>query len=413
MIGILYIWHGGPSLLILLIAIGIIMLGGLMVQLSGPRTIKLVRTITPARPVAGNTLYVKVQVSFTSRFPLPWMTITDFWGDRMHQELLFPVFKRSFSYTYCFENMPRGNHHLQGCSINWGDLPSWFTGRAKVDGGQDVKILPAPLYFGGTILHSGLKTGEIMSSKRGGSSDDGALESRGYEPGDPLSRIHWKNSARMGALQSKVPERDKAKMTCIVLANDPSSYEVPVDALKPRGDREDYSAPFEKAVSVAMGLMLFAERSGTYIQWFSSGWPEGMARHEGLGRIPGRVLDMLTEITADGTRSLPELLEDASKAWIPGMTVSIITGRLDSEAAKVIAKFLIQGVKVEIYYAWDQAAPMLKEAKIQEMHQTVRGTVGDSLSRLGARMICLDEALPAIRFKEVEYNEPSGKPTLR
>lgn len=39
------------------------------------------------------------------------------------------------------------------------------------------------------------------------------------------------------------------------------------------------------------------------------------------------------------------------------MTVAIITGRLEEESAKVIAKFLMQGVKVELYYAWDQSAP--------------------------------------------------------
>ncbi|MNV51338.1 hypothetical protein D3C71_1433830 [compost metagenome] len=133
-----------------------------------------------------------------------------------------------------------------------------------------------------------------------------------------------------------------------------------------------------------------------------------MARHEGLGKIPGRVLDILTEISLDGTRNLSLLLDDASRGWIPGMTVAIITGRLEEESAKVIAKFLMQGVKVELYYAWDQSAPKPGEAR-----QPGRGTVGDSLARLGARMFCLDDALPAFRFREVEFHESSGKPTLR
>lgn len=412
-IGALYVWRGGPSLLFLLIVVGVIMLGGLMLQLSGPRTIKLVRTITPARPMAGNTLHVKVQLSFSSRLPLPWMTIADYWGDSHHQKLLFPGFKRSFSYTYTIENLSRGNHHLLGCRVTWGDFPGWFTGRSEPDGGQSFKVLPAPLYFGGTVPDSGFMTGDTLYSRRGRSISDEALESRDYEPGDPLSRIHWKNSARTGALQSKVPEREKARMTCIVLSNDPLSYEVPTDALKPRGSREDSPPAFEKAVSTAMGLMLSAERSGAYVQLFSGGWPEGMARHEGLGKIPGRVLDILTEISLDGTRNLSQLLDDASRGWIPGMTVAIITGRLEEESAKVIAKFLIQGVKVELYYAWDQSAPKPGEAKLLETRQPGRGTVGDSLARLGARMFCLDDALPAFRFREVEFHESSGKPTLR
>lgn len=138
-----------------------------------------------------------------------------------------------------------------------------------------------------------------------------------------------------------------------------------------------------------------------------------MARHEGLGKIPGRVLDILTDISPNGTRTLSELLEDASRGWIPGMTVAIVTGRLEEQSAKVIAKFLVQGVKVELYYAWDQPAPLPAEVMLQEIRQPVRGTVGDSLGRLGARMFCLDDALPAYRLREVEYHESSGKPTLR
>jgi uncharacterized protein (DUF58 family) len=413
MIGVLYAWRGGPSLLFLLIVIGVIMLGGLMLQLSGPRNMKLVRTITPARPVAGNILYVKVQLSFTSRLPLPWMTIADYWGDSHHQKLLFPGFKRSFSYTYTIENISRGNHQLLGCRVTWGDFPGWFTGRSEPDGGQSFKVLPAPLYFGGIVPDSGFMMGNTMYSRRGRNINDEALESRDYEPGDPLSRIHWKNSARTGALQSKVPEREKARMTCIVLANDLLTYEVPTDALKPRGSRDESPPAFEKAVSTAMGLLLSAERSGAYVQLFSGGWPEGMARHEGLGKIPGRVLDILTEISPNGTRSLSRLLEDASKGWIPGMTVAIITGQLEEESAKVIAKFLVQGVKVELYYAWDQSAPMYGKTKVMEIQPPVQGTVGDSLARLGARMFCLDDALPAFRVREVEFYESSGKPTLR
>lgn len=389
------------------------MVGGLIVQLSGPRTIKLVRTITPVRPIAGNTLQVRVSVSFSSRFPLPWMTIFDDWGERGHQKLLFPGFKRSFEYTYTLENMPRGHHLLQGCRVNWGDLAGWFTGSSKPEGEHSVRVLPSPLYYGGAVPDHGYSIGAAMYSKRGRSSSNEALESREYEPGDPLSRIHWKHSARLGALQSKVPEREKARMTCVVLANDLKSYEIPSAALKPRGSRDDSPSAFEKAVSTATGLMFFAEHSGAYVQLFSGGWPEGMARHEGLGKIPGRVLDILTEIAPDGTRSLPDLLEDASRGWIPGMTVAIVTGLLEVESAKVIAKFLVQGVRIEIYYAWDQPSPMSGEIMLQGIIQQVRGTVGDSLARLGAQMFCLDDALSPYRLREVEYRESSGKPTLR
>jgi hypothetical protein len=198
---------------------------------------------------------------------------------------------------------------------------------------------------------------------------------------------------------------------------------------------------FERAVSAAMGLMLSAERSSSYLQLFSGGWPEGMARHEGLGQIPGRVQDLLTEISPSGSQSLSRLLEDASRGWIPGMTVSVITGRLEEESARTLARFLVQGIKVELYYVWDQPSPGggpaedpvrsstgTKEAREGfpepvESYPAVKyspgsggkqrtsGTIAGSLMRLGARIHCLNDVSPAQGYKGAEYYGYPGQPT--
>jgi hypothetical protein len=145
---------------------------------------------------------------------------------------------------------------------------------------------------------------------------------------------------------------------------------------------------------------------------------------------------MLTEIAPDGTRSLSRLLEDASKNWIPGMNVSVITGRLEEEAAKMLARFLVQGVKVELYYVWDHPAPVSGAGSLERRasgmveadtgmpgqpvntaagnyRQQAAGTVSGSLERLGAKLYCLDGSIPAYGYKEVELHEYPGKPTER
>ncbi|MBT2293415.1 DUF58 domain-containing protein [Paenibacillus albidus] len=411
--GGLYVWYGGASLLFLLMAVLVLMFGGLLLQVLGPRRIKLVRTITPLCPAAGDAVQVQVRVSFSARLPLPWMIVTDYWKDGSHQELLFPGFRRSFTYTYTLEGVRRGVCQLQGCSVRWGDLPGWFTGSSQPEGRDSFRVLPSPLYFGRFAPEGGWLPGETRFSGRGRSSGDETLEVRDYAPGDPLSRIHWKNSARRGTLQSRVPEREKGCMTCVVLANDPQSYLAPPGALAPRARRGENPAAFERAVSTAMGLLLAAENSGSYVQLYSGGWPEGMARHEGLGQIPARVLHMLTEIAADGSRSLAGLLEDASRSWLPGMKVAVITGQLEEESAQIMARFLVQGVKVELYYAWDHPAPApAHTGAAQAPLPKTAGSIGDSLVRLGARLYCLEDA-KAYGHREVEYHESPGKPTLR
>lgn len=422
-LGVLYVWRGGASLLFLLIASGLLMGGGLLLQAFGPRRFTITRSITPGRPVAGDSLLVNVQVSFATRLPVPWMIITDYWGGGWHRELLFPGFRRSFRYSYRLSEVPRGIHRLYGSRVSWGDPAGLFTGESRLEARESLKVLPKPLYTGAGLPESSRQSGEMLLKR--GSSGGEAADIRHYVPGDPLNRIHWKSSASKGTLQSRVPEKEEGRMSCIVLANCPEDYEIPLSALSPRSQRDKANPPFERAVSAAMGLLLSAERSGGYVQLFTGGWPEGMARHEGLGKIPGRVQDMLTEITPGGTRSLSRLLEDASQHWIPGMTVAVITGRLEEEAARTLARFLVQGVKVELYYVWDQPAPQSESAAAGALKNQASagqragvyrpyaaGTISGSLARLGARLYCLDQTAGPEWKKEGEAHEFPGKPTL-
>ncbi len=407
----MYALFGGSGLLFLSVAAGILLSGGLALYAFGPRGFNIKRTVTPVSTIAGNTVTVKLHVRFRSWIPLPWMIIKESWSGGSHRELLFPGFRRTFIFTYTLSQLSRGEHRLENCCISWGDVPGWFTGRKLLEGASSsFKVLPAPLYFGRENYQDVNLTWATVSSAMGRGKEEGA-DIREYIPGDPLSRIHWKSTARHGSLHSRIPERESG-MICIVLDHAPKSYEVPTGKLVPRSARGSIMPMFEKAVSTAVGLMLTAERSGTYVQLFSGGWPEGMARHEGLGKIPGRVLQILTDIKPDSTRSLPELLEDASRAMIPGMSLSIVTGLLEPEAAKAVARLLMQGVKVTVYYGWDQRTPFTERSPL-EPGPPVKATIGESLKRLGAELYCLEQALPAGGRKEGIASESVVAPEVR
>lgn len=422
----LYLWRGGESLLLLLTAGGVLMAGGLLLLLFGPRRVTVHRTISPARLSAGENAVVEVQLSWATRLPLPWMIVTDYWSGGSHQELLFPGFRRSFTYSYTLQSVPRGIHHLAGCSVTWGDLPGLFTGGCQPAGRESFKVLPRALYVNDVMPDQGMLPGEHLRPRQGRHSNPQAADIREYAPGDPFNRIHWKSSARKGALQSRVAEREAGRMTCIVLANSPEDYRVPPGSHVPRRQRGKLVPAFEQAVSATMGLLLSAERSGSYVQLFSGGWPEGMARHEGLGQIPSRVQDLLTEIEPAGAQSLASLLEAAAQSWLPGMTVSVITGSLEEESARTLARFLVQGIRVELYYVWDQSSPGSRGAGSPvrssagsadpgpEFSRSIRQAAGPaqaepsaswspppaadsiagSLMRLGANLHCLNHTCP-------------------
>lgn len=404
---VLYLWHGRQIAEFLLSVSILLMAGGLLLRFLGPRAVKIERTVTPARPSAGDSVTVEAHIRLRSRLPLPWLAVEDTWTQGTGHVLLFPGFRRAMTYSYKLNRLSRGVHQIRASRAAWGDPCGWFTGHADAEGTAIVKVKPRPLYYGRNAVHGMTGTAGEETIRSGFRDGGEAADIRDYAPGDPLNRIHWKNTARRGTLQTRTPERQKGRMTCIVLDNRAAGYTPPGSALGPRGQRAVQPEAFELAVSAAYGLLLEAERSGSYVQWFSGGWPEGMPRYEGLGNLPERVADLLTDISADGTRRLDQLLEDASRCWIPGMTASVITGVLEEETAKLLARLLALGVQVDLYYAWDAEVPRRRSAgtgTAENKAETLAGT----LTRLGARLYRLEEGVPHSKPAANPWTEPAA-----
>lgn len=398
--GALYAELGGQGLRYLLYFGGLLLALGLLYSLLGPRSVEAVRSAGPAYPVAGGAVEIKVELRFRTPLPLFWLVYTDQWNGLRHRELLFPGFRRRLTFRYRLENVPRGSYRLHHSGIVWGDPAGLFTSGKELTGTAGFKVRPVPLRLeassGWSIPAGG---GPQFASPDRDGTETG--DKRAYVPGDPANRIDWKSSARTGTLYSRVQNGERGRMICILLDNGAKSYTPPASKLGPRSGTGAPDQAFERAVSAAFGLLLDAERTGAYAQLFTGGWPEGGAKHEGLGIIPLSTIDLLTEIAPEGARRVPRLMEDAAHHWIPGMTAAVITGALDSDLAQAAARLLMQGVKVEVYYSWDQDAPGMK------------GSVGNSLTKLGARLYRLDNPLFAGGTSTYAAQAADGKHAAR
>ncbi|MBY9079823.1 DUF58 domain-containing protein [Paenibacillus sp. HN-1] len=399
LVGVLYGTLGGPALRFLLIFAVLGTLGGLLLHAAGPRRVELTRTVNPPKPQAGDSVEVTVSLRFRSRLPLPWMMVEERWTCGDHRMLLFPGFRRSFRYSYRLDGLPRGRQRLCSCRVGWGDLPGWFGGSCLPETDQSFLVLPAPLYTGELPAAMGGRMSRGPANRLSSECPD-ETGIRDYLPGDPLNRVDWKSSARKGAMQLRVPEREKGHMLCVVLDNHPSSYETTADRLPPRGSFFAGTPAFELAVSAVLGLLLAAERNASYAQLFTGGWPDGIARYEGLGALPPRVPELLAEIAPDGTRTLSDLLEDASRQWIPGMSVAVVTGCPNRDTALAISRLLAHGIRVDLYYVWDMATG------------SRQGSLGLSLSEEGAAP-SLGRPDRAQRLSEASANENGGADSWR
>ena len=246
----LYLWLGGESLRLVWWASTILLLGGAMTSLLGPTRITISHTSSPLCIQAGDSVQMTVHVAYRCILPLPWLIITDRIGSRTYRKLLFPGMRRRLEYTYRLNQVPRGVWSSIYSEMEWGDLFGWFrTNRSLLSDSGGLIVLPKPAEWpvAQMPMHgSDMDTEDervrfnVWNEMRGSGVRD-------YVPGDPMNRIHWKNSAKLGRLQSFMPHEGFGARQGVVLDTSLQGYEGH-EARKPQ-------EVFEEAVSAAAGMV--------------------------------------------------------------------------------------------------------------------------------------------------------------
>ncbi|PYE43843.1 DUF58 domain-containing protein [Paenibacillus barcinonensis] len=237
----LYLWHGGKSALFLAAISVLVGIYGVVLQLFGPRHIRIERHRRPGHIVAGESLRVQVQLEFRCVLPLLWMVVCDHTPAGVHRKLLFPGMKRQWSYQYELTGLARGVHVWREGRLYWGDVFGWNKASALLEGEEPLVVVPADGYSEGSIWPEAWgNEGEGMGVHPQLLGPSG-IDVREYQQGDALNRIHWKSTARTGKLHTLIPEMPQLTSLAIIVYEESSGYE--------RIDSEDQTLEaFEQAV---------------------------------------------------------------------------------------------------------------------------------------------------------------------
>lgn len=167
----------------------------------------------------GDKVRVKVRIRYLGLVPIPWVILEDLMpedavnprhpflkvrGKRLKVLSMFSMQTEEFSYQ--LECMHRGFFQIGPVFAEMGD-PFGFMRRYRV-GCQPfyLLVLPRITPLLGYDLTSRRPIGEIRMTMKIFEDPTRIAGIREYVPGDPMSRIHWKASARTGVFQCKVFE---------------------------------------------------------------------------------------------------------------------------------------------------------------------------------------------------------------
>ncbi|MBB6454878.1 uncharacterized protein (DUF58 family) [Salirhabdus euzebyi] len=196
--------------------------------------LKLERRISQNIVEAGNSIKVEIRFKRDSFFPLYYCIIEDIMPDSMDwrdtkyskynflskpsmlkekqgaKKVIFPWFKSTFSFEYRLKDIPRGEHLIQNIRVSTGD----FTGLIRKDYVFQVEsklfVYPAERKLTLRKNAESFEEGAASSFNRTLKNTTVVSGVREYAPGDRVSWIDWKASARKNTMMTKEFEQEKS-----------------------------------------------------------------------------------------------------------------------------------------------------------------------------------------------------------
>jgi uncharacterized protein (DUF58 family) len=198
------------------------------------------RKIHTARIKSGHRFSATVTIHRTLPFPLLYTVLHEHAESSKlkarladsAQQMLLPGFRRNFSWTYEIEQMPRGEHVLEGITIETADFFGWVKKQHLLPVRQSILVFP--------------NTVELMYRPIGSSFDQGSIAApftlvkdttmvsgiRDYQPGDRVSWIHWKSFARTQTMRTKEFEDRQSQDLFLLDDRSPSAtFEIQVELI--------------------------------------------------------------------------------------------------------------------------------------------------------------------------------------
>lgn len=216
--------------------IAIALASRLLVQ-SSVRRVHVRRTCSQATAEVGQSVLVAIELINNSSLPIPWLLFQDVLpfrsvtgpspalkviGSRILMTMLWPRQRKVFHYQIQLQR--RGYFQIGPLLLESGDLFGLFRKFRLADEPAFVLVFPQVVPLLSYDVASRRPVGEVVMTHRLYEDPTRIAGVREYQAGDPLNRIHWKATARTGALHSKIYEPSTIAGATLVIDFHADSY---------------------------------------------------------------------------------------------------------------------------------------------------------------------------------------------
>ncbi len=327
--------------------LAIVVICWLLVTLTG-RRIRVTRALTPERPVAGDEPDYTVSIKNGSLLPGPQLRLrTPTEGlteDDLEAEIESMGPRGSRVLRTRMSRVNRGVHTLPAPEALAEDPLGVACATHRVGEPMTVTVYPRIAFLRSCVLHPELGLKQDWAGQKG-LLTPGASEFRGirpHQPGEPLSHIDWKSTARTGVLMLR--EMEEPAGADITLLLDGSADQVV-------GTPPETN--FELAVRAMGSVADYALRAGRGITLICHERNKRQVRLTPDGGGRRAMLETLAETKADATAPLAlvlrRLLSDRLSP-LRSQTLTLVGMTLDAQMARALISLREDGVQLAFLY---------------------------------------------------------------
>ncbi|MFD1032271.1 DUF58 domain-containing protein [Metaplanococcus flavidus] len=128
-----------------------------------------------------------------------------------NRTMFMPGFRKSHVWHYEIEDMPRGEHVLEGIELEVADFFGWTKKTKMYPLKQTILVYPRTVEIPYHAIESSYDQGAMLAPHTLVKDTTMATGIRDYQPGDRVSWIHWKSFARTQTLRTKEFEDRQAE----------------------------------------------------------------------------------------------------------------------------------------------------------------------------------------------------------
>jgi uncharacterized protein (DUF58 family) len=322
-------------LFFLVYLLGGLLLGAWIYARRGLQGLRAGYHIVNPRAQVGEVLHAMYRIDNQTRWAKPWVEV---WNDSTLPAPLpgrvIPVDARdSRQWLAKVTLQRRGSFRLGALRVRTGDPFGLFTSEMVVGQPTWVVVFPKVHPLPHWRLPPSPVDGTAPSRVRFEAASPLVSSIRPYVHGDAINRIHWLSSVRHGELHVKEFDLEQTADLWLLLDLDRAAH---------AGVGE--GASVEAAVSVVASIAVQTLNENRAVGMTVSSRRQHVLTPDRGTRVEQKILHLLANVQADGSRALAEVLVATLPQMRRGMTLCIVTGSTDREWVRALASLRRRGV---------------------------------------------------------------------